>query len=146
MLTAIDRVVEECRQGENPRVVARLGSGWAVMAEKQVLPGYCLLYPDPVVPTLNDLHHEARARFLADMAHLGDAILKVTDAVRINYEILGNQDPALHAHIIPRYEDEPEELRPRPIWFYDWDEARPFSLATDGLLLDQIRAGLELPE
>ena len=34
--------------------VARLPGGWAVMGDPQVLAGYCLLLPDPVVPTLNE--------------------------------------------------------------------------------------------
>ncbi|MEH7456946.1 hypothetical protein V7183_06805, partial [Bacillus sp. JJ1127] len=36
----------------------------------------------------------------------------------INYSILGNTDPFLHAHIFPRYEWEPEELKPYPVWRY----------------------------
>ena len=43
------------------------------------------------------------------MATIGDALLEVTGAFRINYEILGNLEPALHAHIIPRYLNEPED-------------------------------------
>ena len=78
-----------------------------MLGERQVLPGYCLLLPDPVVPTLNALQGAERAAFLADMAALGDAVLAVTHAVRINYAIFGNLDPALHAHVIPRYHDEP---------------------------------------
>jgi hypothetical protein len=31
------------------------------------------------------------------MAALGDAVLAVRRAVRINYAIFGNEDPALHA-------------------------------------------------
>ena len=34
---------------------------------------------------------------------MGDAILEVTGAARINYEIARQQRPALHVHIIPRY-------------------------------------------
>ncbi|MGD0749887.1 MAG: hypothetical protein ABSA23_00600 [Anaerolineales bacterium] len=45
------------------------------------------------------------------MALVGDALLEVTGAYRINYGILGNSDPFLHAHIVPRYLTEPENLR-----------------------------------
>jgi hypothetical protein len=51
-----------------------------------ILPGYCLLLPDPVVPSLNDLDAEARAAYLLDMGRLGDAVLQATDALRMNYE------------------------------------------------------------
>lgn len=144
MPNAIDEMVEECRTGKSLRTVYRLKSGWVVMGETQVLPGYCLLLPDPVVANLNELRADARADFLKDMARVGDAILSITDAVRINYEILGNLEPALHAHIIPRYEDEDVELRTKPIWFYDWEEARPFDSETDLDFVGQLRDAIQL--
>src|SRR4030095_7479159 len=101
MTTSIHRRVDALRAGRDPAFVARLASGWAVMGERQFLPGYCLLLPDPVVPALNAREGGARASFLGDMAALGDAVLAATRAVRINYAIFGNLDPALHAHIIP---------------------------------------------
>ena len=45
------------------------------MGERQVLAGYCLLLPDPVVAHLNVLEESARTQFLADMARVGDAAL-----------------------------------------------------------------------
>ena len=143
MTTAIHRRVDQLRAGRDPTFVARLGSGWAVLGERQVLPGYCLLLPDPVVPTLNALTGAARAAFLADMAALGDAVLSVTRAVRINYAIFGNLDPALHAHVIPRFHDEPEGLRTAQPWAYDWNAAPRFDALRDGSLLVALRRELE---
>ena len=40
---------------------------------------------------------------------------------RINYEILGNADQYLHAHVFPRYDWEPEELLLGPVWRYPPD-------------------------
>jgi diadenosine tetraphosphate (Ap4A) HIT family hydrolase len=93
-----------------------MASGWAVVGNIPLLPGYCLLLPDPVVPSLNDPTTEGRITYLRDMARLGDALLEVTGAFRINDEILGNTVPELHAHIIPRYAHEPEERRRGPAW------------------------------
>ena len=103
MPTAIHRQVEAARRGELARVIARMRSGWAVLGDPQITRGYCLLLPDPVVTDLNALSGDARRQFLDDMAALGDAVLAVTGAERINYEILGNVEPALHAHVIPRH-------------------------------------------
>lgn len=100
--------------------------------EQQVVRGYCLLLPDPVGAHLNVLTPEHRTQFLHDMAALGEALLEVTGAARINYEMLGNLEPALHAHLFPRYDTEPPDLRTRPIWFYDWAQARLFDAGTDG--------------
>jgi len=115
MSTMIHQQVADAGAGNLARVVARMTSGWAVLGDPQILPGYCLLLPDPVVPDLNALAGAARQQFLADMAHLGDAVLTVTGAERINYEILGNVEPALHAHVIPRYATEPEASRRAPV-------------------------------
>ena len=71
------------------------------MGDPQVLRGYCLLLPDPVVPHLNAMPATAQVAFLADMARLGQAVLEVTGALRINYAMFGNLEPALHAHVLP---------------------------------------------
>lgn len=144
MTTAIHRRVDALRAGRDPTFVARLPSGWAVMAERQVLPGYCLLLPDPVVPNLNALAGEARAAFLADMASLGDAVLVATHGLRINYAIFGNEEPALHAHVIPRYAHEPAGLATAHPWSYDWASAAPFDAGRHGELRDRIHVALGL--
>lgn len=124
--TLIHDWVEQARAGTHPRLVARLGSGWLVAGERQNLPGYCLLLPDPVVGDLNDLDEPARQRFLLDMAKAGDAVRRAFQPLRLNYEILGNSEPALHAHIFPRYAWEPRLLRTKPVWFYyPWWFVRP---------------------
>jgi diadenosine tetraphosphate (Ap4A) HIT family hydrolase len=117
--TLIHQRVEAARAGTNPTVISRMPSGWAVLGDVQFLRGYSLLLADPVVPDLNSLDDSQRGRFLQDMAILGDALLKVTGAYRINYEILGNTEAALHAHVFPRYMSEPEDLRKGPAWLYD---------------------------
>src|ERR1700746_3703149 len=128
-LTAIHAQVVAAREGRDPRVIARLFSGWAVFGERQFVRGYSLLLPDPVVTNLNALGARERSAFLSDMSRLGDALLKVTGATRINYAIFGNQEPALHAHVIPRYLDEPEALRTAQPWAYDWAAAPVFDRA-----------------
>ena len=141
--TLIHQRVAAARKGENPCVIARMPSGWVVAGDRQVVRGYCLLLPDPVVPHLNALEPAARAQFLADMGTLGDVLLEVTGAVRINYEILGNLEPALHAHLFPRYDSEPEDVRTRPVWFYDWTQSPAFDRTAHGPVMDAVAAALE---
>ncbi len=140
--TAIHRRVAACRAGTDPTSICRLPTGWAVMGDPQVLRGYCLLLPDPVVPHLNALSLQGQAAFLADLARLGQAAFEVTGALRINYALFGNVEPALHAHVFPRYVDEPEALRTANPWGYDWAVAPRFDAAADGALLNSIRARL----
>jgi len=140
--TAIHRIVAACRDENYPALIARMSSGWAVVGTAQFLRGYCLLLPDPVVPHLNALPTVRREQFLNDMARLGDAVLAVTAAVRINYAMFGNVEPALHAHVIPRYNDEAPELRSAHPWTYDWSAAPPFDSQAHGELLLRLRAAV----
>jgi len=140
--TAIHRQVEAARRGLEPRTIARLASGWALLGDPQVLRGYALLLADPEVSSLNALTGAARARFLSDMALLGDAVLAVTGALRINYALYGNLEPALHAHVIPRYLDEPAHLATAQPWAYDWSIAPRFDAGRDTRLAHAIRTEL----
>jgi diadenosine tetraphosphate (Ap4A) HIT family hydrolase len=131
-------MVERCRADDCSRVVARLTAGWLIMAEQQVLAGYCLLLPDPVVPHLNALRGAQRGDFLADMARAGDALLAAAGALRINYAMFGNVEPALHAHLFPRTAGEPDGLRTLQPWSLDWQAAPPYSDAVHGALKRRI--------
>ncbi|TFY89122.1 HIT domain-containing protein [Pseudomonas kairouanensis] len=141
-MALITERVALARNGGNDKVICRMPSGWAVMGDVQFLPGYCLLLPDPVVASLNDLDAEARAVYLQDMARIGDAVLQATDALRMNYEILGNSEPELHCHIFPRYANEPDDKRRMPAWFYDWKSAVPYAEEVHGALRKKIAAVL----
>ena len=145
MPTLIHRRVEAARAGTNPTVICQVPSGWIVLGDTQFLRGYSLLLPDPVVADLNALDLQQRAIFLRHMTILGDALLEVTGAYRINYEILGNLDPALHAHVFPRYLTEPDAFRTGPPSRYDRSAraAVPFDEARDRALMQQIAAAVQ---
>ena len=93
--SVIHERVALARAGENPTVIARMESGWAVLGDQQFFEGYSLLLADPAVPYLTDLDEEGRKRFLADMARLGDALLEVTGAFIIK-ERAEHEPPGHH--------------------------------------------------
>ncbi|MBC7983510.1 MAG: hypothetical protein H7Y02_06615 [Candidatus Obscuribacterales bacterium] len=132
-------MVNACRDGQYSPLIKRMSSGWAVMGESQFLKGYCLLLPDPVVPHLNAMDFSVRDKFLSDMGKLGDATLAATGALRINYAMFGNVEPALHAHVIPRYTTEEPTMRTAHPWMYDWSAAPQFDVQLHGPLLAAIR-------
>jgi diadenosine tetraphosphate (Ap4A) HIT family hydrolase len=140
--TAIHRRVNDARAGRDSTVLGRCASGWAVFGQQQFIEGYLLLLPDPVVPDLNALTAERRSQFLLDMSQLGDALMRTTAALRINYAIFGNLEPALHAHIVPRYRNEPESLRTQHPWAYDWNKAPAFDAAAAAPLMKALRVEL----
>jgi diadenosine tetraphosphate (Ap4A) HIT family hydrolase len=144
--TTIPERIETARVGTNPTVICRVQSGWAVLCDMQFLRGYCILLADPVVPSLNDLNRELRSQYLCDMALVGDALLDVTEAFRINYAIMGNSDPFLHAHIVPRYATEPEEYLYGLPWSYPKNvmDEKPFDYERDKKLIQQLREAIRL--
>lgn len=113
-------------RGENPMVLAKMKSGFAVIGDTQFLPGYCVLLAYPKVNSLNDLTIKQRNEYLLDMSLIGDTIQSICSPRRVNYSIYGNSDAFLHAHIFPRYEWEPEDKKPYPVWQYgdlwNWKE------------------------
>lgn len=71
-----DRIGSALR-GENPMVIAKMKSGFAVIGDNQFLPGYCVLLGYPKADSLNELTLTQRSQYLLDMTLTGDAIIKV---------------------------------------------------------------------
>ena len=146
MPTLIHQRVRAAHAGTSQYVICKMLSGWAVLGDQQFISGYSLLLSDPVAPDLNHLDENGRLQFLRDMTLIGDALLEATGAFRINYEILGNDEPALHAHIFPRYMSEPEKSRRYPVWMaYSKEErdSRPFDISRDKELMERIAHSIE---
>ncbi|BDR55380.1 DeoR family transcriptional regulator [Bombiscardovia apis] len=136
--------IRAAREGRNPTVIAEMRSGFAVLADMQFLPGWCILLPHQEVSSLNDLSMADRSQFLLDMSLIGDAILNVCHPKRVNYDILGNTDEYLHAHVYPRYDWEPAERQSLPVWLYEdqyWsDPETAFSTTRSAQLMNDLRA------
>lgn len=113
--------IGSAERGVNPTILERLPSGYVAIGDVQFLPGYCVLLRSPQAGALNELDLHQRAEFLRDMTLVGDAIEQVVKdhgLRRINYEILGNTDEFVHAHVWPRYHWEPEQQKNVPAWLY----------------------------
>lgn len=123
MTNPIANRVERITAGDDPQFLGRMPSGYAILANQQPaeVRGCCMLLPEPVVPHLNELDADARARFMLDLSILGDAVQAATGCERLNYLILCNQVPWLHGHVVPRFASEPAELRLKdPFEAYDF--------------------------
>lgn len=143
-MPSIQEKIELSRRGEYPNLITRVSSGWVVMSDDQPLYGYCVLIADPAVASLNDLNEEQRKIYCADMIRIGDAILKHTEAYRINYETWCNLDQNLHTHIVPRYRQEAEHKRTLPACkAYDFSKERHFDPVLDQEFIQSMRLSLE---
>jgi diadenosine tetraphosphate (Ap4A) HIT family hydrolase len=94
------------------------------------------------------LESDRREQFLVDMARCGDVLQHEMQAVRVNYAIFGNVEPALHAHLFPRRLDEPAEQLTAQPWALDWRASAPFDSATHGALIERLRQRIrvEIPD
>ncbi len=84
------------------------------LARNQYVQGYCVLICHKHVREPYELTSVERMMFFEDMCRVGSALERAFDADKMNFEILGNAVPHLHAHIKPRYYGDPAPSR--PIW------------------------------
>lgn len=122
-----NRINAFVRAEPDPLLIATLDGGFVMLNERQPeeIAPCCVLLPLRVVGSINELDPGERAAFTEAMVRLGDALLACTPAQRVNYLILCNQAPTLHAHAIPRYSTE-ERTRRRlgPFEAYHFSSAR----------------------
>ena len=146
-MDSIKNAIQSAERGQNPNLVSRLKGANVIMGRTQFLPGYCIVLPKRAVSSLNGLTLKDRQMYLLDMSLVGDALLRCTSATRINYEILGNTSPYLHAHVFPRYASEPLIRRKLPVWLYNkkyWLEPKYwYHKKRDGTLKQKLAAELK---
>jgi diadenosine tetraphosphate (Ap4A) HIT family hydrolase len=93
-------------------LVAQFEHSYALLGQFQYYLGYCLLVSRVHANELHELPDDARRSYLDDMHRLSQAIAAAFHPRKLNCELLGNQVPHPHWHIIPRYEADPDHLKP----------------------------------
>ena len=77
------------------------------LQREQHVPGWCVLLLRRHVREPHELPEAERIAFFEDMVSVGRALEQVYAALKINYSILGNIVPHVHAHIQPRFHGDP---------------------------------------
>jgi diadenosine tetraphosphate (Ap4A) HIT family hydrolase len=106
-LGRIDQLAGEELVWQFPHSVALLGP-W------QYYHGYCVLISRLHRKELSELAPLDCEQYLRELCLLARAIARCFRPRKLNYELLGNQVPHLHWHLFPRYESDPEKLK--PVW------------------------------
>jgi diadenosine tetraphosphate (Ap4A) HIT family hydrolase len=75
-------------------------------------PGRCVVMLHQHATELFDVSPAVRHAFADDVSAAARAIKLAVNAFKMNYEILGNADPHVHCHLIPRQLDEPNPKVP----------------------------------
>ena len=98
--------------------IAQLSISTLFLFRDQRFRGYSILSFDAWDATsLDDLNSGEYHAFMDDLRTASGAIRATLQPDHMNYELLGNSNPHLHWHIVPRYRADPRWGR--PIW-EDW--------------------------
>ena len=100
--------------GPSPLLIAELETTRAFLHEDQFFPGYVLLVLRRHATELYELEAGERRAHLEEVSRVAEAIARAFPPVKMNYELLGNQVPHIHWHLVPRLPTDPDPHS--PIW------------------------------
>lgn len=108
-----------CRQlampsGTDPDRLVDFPQSVIVLGRWQYYKGYCVAVARRHVRELHDLSRDEQHAFMDEVVAVGQTLAKSFRPRKLNVEMLGNQVPHLHCHLFPRYEVDPDHLK--PVW------------------------------
>jgi diadenosine tetraphosphate (Ap4A) HIT family hydrolase len=107
--------------GEGSLFIADLGTSRVYLNEDQFFPGWVFVVLKRHAVELYDLEPQERASLIEEVSRAARALARVYRPEKMNYELLGNQVPHMHWHLVPRLAGDPE---PRwPVWRVPHDPA-----------------------
>ena len=133
--------IENIRAGKAPNFIAELDHSYVVLGDAQFYRGYCILLAKHHARELFQLPRDAGRGLFDEIRSVGEAIFNIVKPLKLNYECLGNLEPHVHWHILPRYQSEEEKLRHAPIWERPATErSRPLEEHDQRALMASLRA------
>lgn len=109
-------MIDRIKAGAFRDFIAELKSCYVILGDQQFYRGYCVLFAKLHATELYLMPPES-ARLLSDeMRLVAEAIAAVVKPWKMNYECLGNSEPHVHWHLLPRQQTEADAMRRGPIW------------------------------
>ncbi len=110
------RCTERCRDIFVPEDyrIAELAVSTTALFPDQRFRGRCLVTLREHYTELFQLTPAMRSAFVEDVTRVAEAVSRALNPIKMNYELLGNQVPHMHWHVIPRFAG--DGVYPRPIW------------------------------
>lgn len=101
--------IQSIRDGKNPHFVAEMETGYVILGDHQAFRGYTQLLCKEPAFELHYLDAPLKLKFLEEMSLVVEAVDTAFEPDKMNVELLGNRDPHMHWHIVPRNDDDPLE-------------------------------------
>jgi diadenosine tetraphosphate (Ap4A) HIT family hydrolase len=95
--------------------IADLGLSKAYLHDDQFFPGWTVVVLKHHAIELFHLAHTERVQLMEEVNLVAKALSQVYEAKKINYELLGNQLPHIHWHVIPRLANDPASVAGNPL-------------------------------
>jgi diadenosine tetraphosphate (Ap4A) HIT family hydrolase len=93
----------------------------AYLQKERIQRGYSVvIWRGRHVAEPTELSEEEAGQYWLELLEAGRRLERHLQPVKINYDILGNSLPHLHAHVIPRYADDP-----KPGWPFPFPDGDP---------------------
>ena len=125
----VSKYLQDARDNKHDGLIKKMETGWLVMANGQnpeKIEGWSILLSDPEYASIDNTPAHLRRAMFHDMIIAGRAILvSLPDQESLNgldYSIMGNDYPVLHAHFFPRRITESEKMRALPPYHHKFTE------------------------
>jgi diadenosine tetraphosphate (Ap4A) HIT family hydrolase len=136
-------MIDRIKAGAFPDFIAELKSCYVILGDQQFYRGYCVLFAKLHATELYLMPADAARLLFDEMRVVAEAIAAVVKPWKMNYECLGNSEPHVHWHLLPRYET--DEMRHGPIWLRPESERKvPLDEGDRRALIDSIRHQLAI--
>ena len=99
---------------EPPLKIKEYSLSTLFLQEDQFFPGICTLISKRHITETFELGAIDRASLMEEINQAGHTLYKAFQPDKINYAFLGNKEPHMHWHIIPRWKSDP--FWPEAIW------------------------------
>lgn len=124
--------------------IGDLGLTRAYVFEDQFFTGWTVLVLKDHRTELFQLTRDERTKLIEEVSRAGEALTEIFDVEKINSELLGNQVPHIHWHVIPRLKSDPDPLK--PVWCVPHEAVRLTApLLSERILLLRSALGLSSP-
>ena len=95
-------------------LIGQVGMTTAYLFEDQYFAGWTVLILNDHATELFELSLNKRHALIDEVSQVAHMLSSVFSPQKINYELLGNQVPHIHWHLIPRLPNDPSPLQ--PVW------------------------------